>query len=403
MELYRNRRISRECAMDECGHVCNAVHSGNCRKTGTGKKLVRRLLAAVSAIVIMLPLAATAFLQKADAAQMPSDMTAGYSLSAGAKYLFTSKTDGTLKRSELNTVFAADSYWKMTLYNYTEKEDVLAEYYVRLEEDCRYAAIISAKGDDLRVDKFTWEYDDANALLTIEMLEDGYANSFFRFQDGVFVCEGTYYKTELVHMSGSKRRFESALRSFQRNYGGYNPAKRLVTTNAHFRYIDISAMDSMSYDIFQYFVNYKSFGLVVEPAKEKTASIRRELSAIPGGNAARKIRVDTVMLGVVFPEENTGSYDAASEADVINLIYRNDHEASDAFSAMQSGGKKLLQGAATGGNMCSNDLFDGFYYWNDTQAVAIIRIGLSILVFRGPTSDIQFMTQYLGLDGDAWY
>lgn len=331
-----------------------------------------------------------------------------------------------LERERLSSIFSADSYWKMTMLSHDG--EVVGESYLKLTVDCRYAFILNAQANDLRFDKFTWEYDDENTILTIKMLNDGYCNDEFHFTDGRFFTGGAYYNTELTCPKGIDRVYNSTLAAFQTNYGGFNPAKRLVTSNSHFGYTDISWRES-HYEVFRNLVNNKSFGLLVHPDEKQSADVRQEINALLGANQPGRVNVDRMLFSVYLPIDEPIGLASASEAeaiemiyanyehwaaeagyldchltsaDIINLVYPDYERAESAINALRLTGENLLSSPKTDMNMSATDIYEAAFFWNDVEAAAIIQIGLSVLIFRGPTSEIKGITEYLQLGESLW-
>lgn len=309
----------------------------------------------------------------------------------------------TLTKGMLNSIFQSDSYWKMSTYSYETNSPKIRDYYMRLAETCYYVEIINAAADDRQFEKFSWTYDDANGVLNIHALDDGWANNYFVFKNGKFVCEGAYYRTELTQTSTAKKDFERVDNAFRSKYGGYNPAKRLVNSNSHFRYSDISEWDTLPYETFRYLVNYKSSGVVCEADAVTFNNVRSEISAVLGSTMSRTMNMNRVLFGAQLPDTDVGTMNYSDAADVVNLVYTDTDRSYDAFAQLMSDGDRLLSGSVTGQNITANDLYEAALYWNDRQAVAAVRFGLSVLIFRGPKQDIKTMTEYLHLADYIWY
>ena len=309
-----------------------------------------------------------------------------------------------LTAEDLPEIFASDSYWKMTAYNYQTPVQIVGEYYVRLAREMfTYVEIVNAEGDDWRFDRPGWEYDYSGEHLEINLLKSPWNDGVFLLESGSLVTYGTYRKMVLTRESDAKSKFEQCRSSFEKQYGGINPVKWLLKPDDVCGYLSISDWDTVPYDNFRNSVNNKIRGLVTKPSKEEKDALWQEISSLLGKNAPPVFQMDQVLFGVQLPEKYTRQMTYTSKANIVNLVYTEaPNRASEALEAMRSQGENLLSAPATHMNFSANDTYDGLFYWNDTEAACFLRYDKSLLILQGPTPEIKAMTEYMALGDYLW-
>lgn len=314
------------------------------------------------------------------------------------------------KSDDLGYLFQSNSYWAVyasSMDFYAEKIVEMPTYYLELETSANGANLVSVNADDYRqASDLDWEYDEETGILRIYKLEDGWNPPEFFYRDGVFVCSGAYYETILKPEPDAQAKYNATFRTFRENYGKYNPAKRLISSNAMDRYRPLSDWDVQDYESFRYVAMQRSFGIVGPEDEEHLNEIREEISKASEISKNAKIIADRVLFDIDLPKESDGVLRYGRDANVINLVFPSPADPSDtggyakvyeAFMLMPIE-RMLRQGGAEKHNMSERCRF----VWNDEEALALVFFGPNIVLFRGPTNEIQFMTQYLDLDGGLW-
>ncbi len=293
------------------------------------------------------------------------------------------------------------SYWKMTVYNYKTPAQIVGEYYMMIQTDMGRVEIVSAEGDDWRFARNAWDYGPQKEHLEINLLRDPWNTGAFLLEDGALVSYGTYRKIVLTRESDAESKFERCCASFGKQYGGINPVKYLVNPEDSHGYRDISDWDTVPYDDFRDSVNNNTRGLLTKPTKEEKDGIWQEISSLLGQNAPSVFRVDQVLFGVQLPEKNTKRMTYSSKANIMDLIYtENSKRAYSAMEDLHFHGEDLLSAPATHKNFFAYDVYQGVYFWNDTEAVCFYLYADSLLILQGPMAEIKAMTEYMELGAD---
>ena len=309
-----------------------------------------------------------------------------------------------LTAEELPKIFESSTYWKMTEYNNQVPAQIVGEYYVWLAAEMYdWVETVNVEGDDWRYKRSGWYYDPQKECLEINLLSGPGNTGVFLLDNGTLVSNGTYGKMVLTRVPDAKAKFERCRSSFEKQYGGINPAKYLVQPHDLHGYRNISDWNTVPYADFRNSVNNNIRGLVTKPSKSEKDALWQEISSLLGENAPPVFQMDQVLFGVQLPEKDTKQMTYTSKANMINLVYteRVDH-VLDALDDLTYCGESLLSAPATYTSISANDTYRGVFFWNDIEAACFLLYAKSLLILQGPMPEVKAMTEYTGLGSFIW-